>query len=136
MGAVWRRLETVLAAVVPRGEALVLCDYGAVRGETAGLGAAELFERARHPRDHVVIGLTERSVVVVPVLGALRPLRRCSDRAVEILARDGVIIEVAAGAADQLGGVRAVPVRFVRRDGSACLLELHGDPAHWFSLSR
>lgn len=133
-----RKLEAVLAAVIPHGELLVACDYGAIRGENAGLGSSQLYAHVtRKPRDHVAIGITSRSVVFVPIrlVGVFRTkLDPRRDEPLEILPRTDVIVEL--GTVDELGGRRAVPVRFVRRDGSARLVELYDDSDQWSSLSR
>jgi hypothetical protein len=128
-----RQLEAVLAALIPRGELLVFCDYGAIRGEDAGLGRIRLLEHAtRDPRDQVAVGITTRTVLLVPVqrCGLLRTRLQRVGR-VELLPRTEVIVE--RGAVDELG---RIPIRFVRRDGSACLVELVDDPAGWAALPR
>lgn len=123
---------TVLVAVLPRGEALELADWGMIRGDDAGLGRVGLFARTtRSVRDHLLVGITARLVILlrVDVTGVV--CRRFVPRAEpELLRRDEVIVE--RGATDG----RSVPVRFVRRDGSACLVELYGAPAAWASLFR
>jgi hypothetical protein len=130
-----REAKSILAGVSPH-DTILLCDFGAIRGEDAGLGRVQLLAQAvRDPSEHVVVGMTPRSVVLVPVSvqrglfrDRLRPL------GVEILARSEVIMEV--GPVDTRGSRRFVPVRFVRRDGSACLVELYGTPEAWALLPR
>ncbi|HEU0035652.1 MAG TPA: hypothetical protein VFQ53_33805 [Kofleriaceae bacterium] len=141
MGALRRDIEAVLAAIAPAGEPVVVSDVGVVRGADAGCGRAGLFARVLgQARELVVVGLTVRTLVIVPVVavrGRLRTVvaRACHGRLVpaletaEVLARDEVIVE--RGELD--GG--ALPVRFVRPDGRSTLVEMVDDPLGWIALA-
>ena len=141
MRAVWRDIDAVLAAILPAGEPLVVSDVGVVRGETAGLGRTGLFAQLlAMARELVVVGITVRTIAIVPVVAVRGPLARgCRRRLVrrggseELLPRDAVIVE--RGDLDRRAGHLVVPVRFVRHDGSALLVEMHGDPRAWTCLA-
>lgn len=136
-----RDIDAVLTAVVPAAEPLVVADWGAIRGETIGLGRVQLSAQLLGvPSEFLVVGITTRTVILVPVslrrtVAARVWHRRLQPRleAAELLPRVEVIVERAAP--EWRGGVVAVAVRFVRRDGSACLVELYDDPVGWAALA-
>ena len=141
MGAMGREIDAVLAALIPAGEPLVVSDYGVLRGCDAGLGRTQLYARARaRSRELIVVGVTVNRLVLVPVY-PVRGLRArlCCQRlmphlaASEQLARSEVIVE--RGKLERRGDGLVLPVRFVRRDGTASLIEMHGDPVAWQRLS-
>jgi len=118
---------------------LLWCDYGAERGAHAGLGrgviAHALSGATLH--DWLVAAVTDDAVVLVPVVRVGLLGRRFARRAgvgVEVLRRGRVILEI--GATERAFGARVTPVRFVRGDGSARLVEFRADPSPWRALAR
>jgi len=115
------------------------CDYGADRGEHAGLGRG-VIAHARSGatlHDWLVAAVTDTAIVLVPVkrVGLLgRRFARRAGLAVEVLPHQEVIIEI--GATEHAFGARITPVRFVRRDGTARLVEFRADPSPWPALAR
>jgi hypothetical protein len=114
------------------------CDYGADRGEHAGLGRGVLAHAraAATLHDWLAATVTDDVIVLVPVkrVGLLRRFVPRRGPPVEVLHRADVILEI--GATERAFGARITPVRFVRRDGSARLVEFRADPSPWRALAR
>jgi len=139
VGAMGREIDAVLAAVVPAREPLVVADWGAMLGESAGLGRSGVVAAGRGTREcFVVVGVTTRTIAIVPVIprrglcamiarARLVPRLECA----ELLPRRDVIVE--HGRVERRTDRIALPVRFVRRDGSARLVELYDDPLGWLA---
>jgi len=115
------------------------CDYGADRGAHAGLGRGVI----AHARagatlhDWLVAVVSDDAIMLVPVkrVGLCgRRFARRAGLAVEVLWHRDVIIEI--GATERAFGARITPVRFVRGDGSARLVEFRADPSPWRALAR
>jgi len=113
-------------------------DWGADRGEHAGLGRGVIAHAraAATLHDWLVAAVTDDAIVLVPVkrVGLLRRFARRRGPRVEVLRRGHVIVEI--GDTERAFGARITPVRFVRRDGSARLVEFRAVPSPWRALGR